>query len=296
MPNYCVLSQIKITSLPQMNALFAHNARHYTPRNCNPEEHYLNEFMLTTKSYQELFEALMAKYHVKQKSNSVLALEYTSKFTPGARIDLNQWKEQNRKFFEDTFGKENVLSMIVHYDEHTPHIHTLVVPLVKQIKRYKDGTEKEYYALNAKKYTGGKVAMQQLQTAYAAYMEPFGLKKGKKVKQDKARYEDISKFYQEITRSANLTLPKPRDMETVEEYIERVTPALREESMNYQRILRKWKKELHEKEVVLEKYETLLAWAESLQNDRLLFLLTELSEEELTEALKRQTERSVFTQ
>lgn len=129
--------------------------------------------------------------------------------------------------------------------------------------------------------------MRDLQAAYADYMEPFGLNKGKKVKQDKAMHEDISKFYQKITCSANLTLPKPAESETIEEYIERVTPALREESMNYQRIIRKWKKELHEKEVILDKHKTLIGWAENLQNDRLPALLTELSEEELLEALKR---------
>lgn len=247
MPEYCVLSQMKITSLPQMNALFAHNARHYTPRNCNPEEHYLNEFMVTSKSYKEMFEFLINRYHVNVKRNSVLALEYTSKFTPGTRIDLNRWKEENRRFFEDTFGKENVISMIVHYDEHSPHIHTVVIPLVKQVKRYKNGSEKEYYALNAKKFTGGPAAMRELQVSYADYMKIFGLKKGKKVKSDKARHEDIAQFYQEITHSANLTLPEPMESERTDEYIQRVTPMLRRESMNYQRIIRQQKKSFTKK-------------------------------------------------
>lgn len=278
---YCVLTQLKITSLAQMKALYAHNAREYTPYNCNPDLSSLNESMMPQRHYNDIFRDLIAAKGIKVRKDAVLALEYTSKFTPGTRLDLDQWKEQNRKFFEDTFGKENVVSMIVHYDEHSPHIHTLVIPMVKRTKTYKDGHTKDYYSLSAKSFTGGTIAMKKLQASYAEYMKPFGLKKGKKTKKDKASYEDISTFYKEIKHSANLTLPKPTDTETIDEYICRVTPALREESMNYQRLIRKWKKEAHEKEILLEEYAAIIKWAESLKDTSVIKTLMALPKEDL---------------
>lgn len=278
---YCVLTQLKVTSLAQMKALYAHNAREYTPTNCNPDLSSLNESMMPQRHYNDIFKDIIIRKKIKVRKDAVLALEYTSKFTPGTRLNLDQWKEQNRKFFEDTFGKENVVSMIVHYDEHSPHIHTLIIPTVKRTKTYKDGHTKDYYALSAKSFTGGNIAMKKLQTTYADYMKPFGLKKGKKTKKDKASYEDISKFYKEISHSANLTLPKPTDTETIDEYICRVTPALREESMNYQRLIRKWKKDAHEKEIQLEEYSALIKWAERLKDTSVLETLMSLSKEEL---------------
>lgn len=289
MTKYCVLSQMKVTSMAEMKALFAHNARKYTPKNCNPEESYLNEYMLSTESYVELFNRLIKTYGVKPRSNSVLALEYVSKFTPGAQIDLEKWKKKNRNFFEDTFGKENVISMIVHYDEHTPHIHTVVIPLDKKIKQRKDGREEEHWSLNAKKYTGGKAAMCALQSSYASYMQEFGLKKGTTVKAGKAGHEDIKKFYKDISYAANFRLPDSVPEESVGEYIRRVTPLIQEESMNYQRMIRKWRKELHEAEVMLEEQKPLAQWAGKLEDKGLLLRLMELSEEEIRELLNSQS-------
>lgn len=290
---YCVLTQLKITSLAQMKALYAHNAREYTPHNCNPDLSSLNEFMMPQRHYNDIFKDLIYKKKINVRKNSVLALEYTSKFTPGVKLDLAQWKEQNRKFFEDTFGKENVVSMVVHYDEHSPHIHTLVIPIIKKTRAYKDGHTKDYYSLSAKSYTGGAVAMKKLQTSYAEYMKPFGLKKGKVTKKSKAAYEDISTFYNEIKHSANLTLPKPTDTETIDEYICRVTPALREESMNYQRLIRKWKKEAHEKEILLEEYAAIIKWAESLKDTSVVKNLMDLPKKELISLVNRDSQRVV---
>ena len=287
MANFCVLSQMKVKSLAQLKALYAHNAREYTPRNCNPEEHYLNETMISNKSYVDIFLSLKKKYGLKPRSNSVYALEYVSKFSNGTKLDLDEWKRLNQKFFEDTFGKKNVVSMIVHYDEHSPHIHTLIIPIKKKKKKKKDGTEEESYSLCARDFTGGKKAMLDLLTTYAEYLKPLGLKKGKATPDSKARHEDIMEFYKEITHSANLTLPQPRAMESTQDYIKRVTPGLREESMNYQRIIHKWKRELHDKELVLDKYKDLIAWANSIENEELLNHLLLHNPDQLEELLNK---------
>lgn len=43
---------------------------------------------------------------------------------------LNEWYEDNLQRLHRTFGKENTISAVLHMDEHTPHIHATVVPIV----------------------------------------------------------------------------------------------------------------------------------------------------------------------
>ena len=287
MPKFCVLSQNKVKSLSELRELYAHNARLYTPNNCNPELHNLNEYMLSTRSYNDLLQARLKKDKVKTRKNSVLALEYTSKFSLGSRLDINEWKAANQKFFEDYFGKENVVSMIVHYDEHSPHIHTLVIPVVKKRKKHKNGNEYDQYTLDARHFTGGNAAMMKMQQTYAEYMKPFGLEKGKTIKKEKANYEDINKFYRNITKAANFVLPKKKKDETVDEYIERATPVVREEQMNHLRIVNKLRQDLHEANITLLNNETLLSWAK--KHPELSKKIQNLSEEDFARLMDEVT-------
>ena len=43
---------------------------------------------------------------------------------------LGEWCDDNLQWLHRTFGKENTVSAVLHMDEHTPHIHATVVPIV----------------------------------------------------------------------------------------------------------------------------------------------------------------------
>ena len=43
---------------------------------------------------------------------------------------LDEWCDDNLQWLHHTFGKENTVSAVLHMDEHTPHIHATVVPIV----------------------------------------------------------------------------------------------------------------------------------------------------------------------
>ena len=43
---------------------------------------------------------------------------------------LDEWCDDNLQWLYHTFGKENTVSAVLHMDEHTPHIHATVVPIV----------------------------------------------------------------------------------------------------------------------------------------------------------------------
>ena len=57
---------------------------------------------------------------------------------------LDEWCDDNLQWLHRTFGKENTVSAVLHMDEHTPHIHATVVPIVtgerrKARKKQEDG-------------------------------------------------------------------------------------------------------------------------------------------------------------
>lgn len=45
-----------------------------------------------------------------------------------ANGQLDDWCNDSLKWLKDTFGKENVVSVVLHMDEHTPHLHTSMPP------------------------------------------------------------------------------------------------------------------------------------------------------------------------
>ena len=48
---------------------------------------------------------------------------------------LDEWCDDNLQWLHCTFGKENTVSAVLHMDEHTPHIHATVVPIVTGERR-----------------------------------------------------------------------------------------------------------------------------------------------------------------
>ena len=44
---------------------------------------------------------------------------------------LDEWCSDNLKYLADTFGRENIVSAVLHMDEQTPHIHATLVPIVR---------------------------------------------------------------------------------------------------------------------------------------------------------------------
>ena len=62
------------------------------------------------------------------------------------------------RFFEDSFGKENIISAVVHLDEATPHMHLCFVPITKKGR------------LSSKEIIGGPKGLVNWQDKFYAYM------------------------------------------------------------------------------------------------------------------------------
>lgn len=61
----------------------------------------------------------------------------------GSRLD--DWCRANIKWLHDTFGRDNLVSCVLHMDEKTPHLHATVVPIVTapRTRRKREGEQKK---------------------------------------------------------------------------------------------------------------------------------------------------------
>lgn len=106
----------------------------------------------------------------KTRSNSVLALD--TLYTASPNFFQGKTNEQNDNFFKDClqfheahFG--HVISAVIHYDESTPHMHVISVPLTKDNR------------LSARDVIGNKAKMSKMQdTFFEQVGKGYGLERG----------------------------------------------------------------------------------------------------------------------
>lgn len=184
--------------------------------NANPAKAYLNRwivankegYILSKKPPQQLFENRI-KQRIEEgyrgkKTIRKDAVRFLNVMLTGSHdqmkeiekdpISLKSWIKTNLGFLEQEFGKENIVSISLHLDEHTPHLHATVVPLTE------DGR------LSAKKVMGDRNAMSERQTRYGEKMAKFGLKRG--LKGSRTKHESVKEYYARLNEAEDI-LKKP---------------------------------------------------------------------------------------
>lgn len=114
--------------------------------------------------------------------------------------NIDRWAQDIYKFCCREFGKENIVSFIVHLDELNPHAHAVVVPITP------DGR------LSAKEMFGGndmdqaKARMRELHSRLADVNEKYGLERGDDVIVTGAKHKSTENYRRELAaESRNLS-------------------------------------------------------------------------------------------
>ena len=106
----------------------------------------------------------------KARSNSVMALDTV--YTASPEFFQERTNAENDRFFQDCLKFHNehfghIISAVVHYDETTPHLHIISVPLTK------DGR------LSARDVIGNKAKMSKTQDQFFEQVgKSYGLERG----------------------------------------------------------------------------------------------------------------------
>lgn len=142
----------------------------------------------------------------RTRSNSVLALDTI--YTASGEFFQGKTNEENDKFFRDClkfhdshFG--HIISAVVHYDETTPHLHVISVPLTQ------DGR------LSARDVIGNKAKMSKTQDAFFEQVgKSYGLERG--VHMDGEKRQHISAQEHELREIRQKIARGQEELEAIE--------------------------------------------------------------------------------
>ena len=179
---------------------------------------YVKGFDELTKEYKKEHDERMKterkdrkkRYHeMLNSSKNVVADELIMTashnfFKDMSREQIKEWADTCMEFVYNDLGykKEQILHATVHLDELTPHIHCVVVPLVK---KYDKRTNSERYTISKKQYIKDKIQLSQLQDLYHKRLTEKGYDLERGIKGSDNQHIKI-KEYKKMTKKLNQEL------------------------------------------------------------------------------------------
>ena len=149
---------------------------------------------------------------------------------------LDEWCDDNLQWLQRTFGKENTVSAVLHMDEHTPHIHATVVPIVTGERRKTKRKQIEGKRTYRKKSNGVRLCADDVLTreklvayhdSYAAAMAKYGLQRG--VRGSEARHTTTAQYYRDLKRQTGELEANVQQLQTEQRQAEQQLDKVKQE-------------------------------------------------------------------
>jgi hypothetical protein len=237
--NYAIFRSEPIMTINDLAQIGSHNKREKKAYNSNPDidierskdnielvplsDKYVKGFYNLVKDYRKEHEERQKneredrKKTFKQmldKSNNVVADEllFTATnefFKDMTKEDIIDWANTCMEFVYEDLGytKDQVLHSVVHLDEKTPHIHCVVVPLVKKFDKR---TNTERFTISKKQYIKDKIHLSELQDKYHERLTSKGYDLERGIKGSDRKHIKI-KDYKKINRKLEQNLNSRND-------------------------------------------------------------------------------------
>ena len=232
--NYAIFRSEPVYTINDLAQIGSHNKREKKAYQSNPDikleltknnielvpltEKYVKGFYNLTKDYKKEHDERMKteredrKKTFKQMLNSskncvadelVMTASHNF-FKDMSREQIKEWADTCMEFVYNDLGykKEQILHATVHLDEETPHIHCVVVPLVK---KYDKRTNTERYTISKKQYIKDKIQLSQLQDMYHKRLTEKGYDLERGIKGSDNEHIKI-KEYKKLTKKLNQEL------------------------------------------------------------------------------------------
>ena len=149
---------------------------------------------------------------------------------------LDEWCDDNLQWLHRTFGKENTVSAVLHMDEHTPHIHATVVPIVtgerrKAKKKQTEGKRSYHKKANTVRLCADDILTREklvtYHDSYAKAMEKYGLQRG--IRGSEARHTTTAQYYRDLKRQTGELEVSVKQLQTEHQRAERQLDEVRKE-------------------------------------------------------------------
>ena len=234
--SYAIFRSQPIKTLQDLSQIGSHNKREKDVYKSNPDikldrikdnielvrcnEKYVKKFYELTKDYKKENEERQKNiredrrksyYRMVNDARNVVADEllFTSDslfFKNKSKEEILRWANTCMDFVYNDLGytKEQVLHSTIHMDEKTPHIHCVVIPLVKKLDKR---TNTERYTISKKQYIKNNEHLSELQDKYHNRLVKAGFDLERGLKGGTAENINIREF-KKMTRRLDKSLEK----------------------------------------------------------------------------------------
>lgn len=208
----------KVQGFGAVAAMEAHHLRLRPTTNADPARLDWNQWLLRAEGgladtvrtkieraeqlRKEAMAATGGKAPRKRRSDAVLAVEVVLSASPEFFRDdpaaagtwseekLDAWSQASMAWLRERHG-DNLVSVVLHLDEATPHIQAVFVPLT------------EDHRLSGKDVIGGPSELRALQDSYGDAVAPLGIQRG--LEGSAATHTDVKAFYAVVNRALDPT-------------------------------------------------------------------------------------------
>ena len=218
--NYAIFRSEPIYTLNDLAQIGSHNKREKKAYNSNPnikleltkdnieivplQEKYVKGFKTIVKDYEKEHNERMKTERedrkktfnqMLNKSRNVVADEllFTAThqfFNNMSKEEIKEWADTCMEFVYEDLGytKEQILHATVHLDEETPHLHCVVIPLIKKLDKR---TNTERYTISKKAYIKDKIHLSELQDKYHQRLTDKGYDLERGIKGSTAKHQKV---------------------------------------------------------------------------------------------------------
>ena len=198
------------------SGMSAHIERTIHPKNADPSRTHLNRELIQfpngvtnrTQAIQHRLDTAGLKRKIANNQVRAIRILLTSTHEDMMQIEkegrLDEWCQDNIDWLQKTYGADNVVSIVLHMDESTPHLHATVVPIV-HTERQRKKKEQEVKRTYRKKSLAPRLCaddvmsranLKRYQNTYAEVMQKYGLQRG--IEGSEAQHISTHEYYRSL--------------------------------------------------------------------------------------------------
>ena len=198
------------------SGMSAHIERTIHPKNADSTRTHLNRELIQfpdgvtnrTQAIQHRLDTAGLKRKIANNQVRAIRILLTGTHEDMMQIEkngkLDDWCQDNIEWLRKTYGIDNVVSVVLHMDESTPHLHATVVPIV-QTERQRKKKEQEVKRTYRKKAPAPRLCaddvmsranLKRYQNTYAEAMQKYGLQRG--IEGSEAQHISTHEYYRSL--------------------------------------------------------------------------------------------------
>ena len=198
------------------SGMSAHIERTIHPKNADSTRTHLNRELIQfpdgvtnrTQAIQHRLDTAGLKRKIANNQVRAIRILLTGTHEDMMQIEkngkLDDWCQDNIDWLRKTYGSDNVVSVVLHMDESTPHLHATVVPIV-HTERQRKKKEQEVKRTYRKKTPAPRLCaddimsranLKRYQNTYAEAMQKYGLLRG--IEGSEAQHISTHEYYRSL--------------------------------------------------------------------------------------------------